>query len=117
MKKEVSEMKKNVLKNLRENQELSQRELAEILGVSQQTVASWEVSRTEPNHDILQKIADLFNVSTDYLLGREVAGASISEEEKRLLSDYQSLNAEGKQTLLNVLSGLKMTHSMGRQMP
>ena len=62
------------LKELRERKEMSQAELANVLDVAQQTVASWEKSKSSPNYDILQKIADYFNVTTDELLGRETKG-------------------------------------------
>lgn len=62
------------LKALREKKEMSQAELASVLDVAQQTVASWEKSKSSPNYDLLQKIADFFNVSTDELLGRETTG-------------------------------------------
>ena len=57
------------LKNVRTKKGMSQRELAETLGVSQQTIGSWEVGRTSPDPTTIKRIADFFNVSTDYLLG------------------------------------------------
>jgi hypothetical protein len=57
------------LKNVRTKKGMSQRELAEMLGVSQQTIGSWEVGRTSPDPTTIKRIADFFNVSTDYLLG------------------------------------------------
>jgi len=59
------------LKELRETKGMSQAELANILDVAQQTVASWEKEKSSPNYDLLQKIADYFHVTTDALLGRE----------------------------------------------
>jgi len=58
------------LKELRERRGLSQYKLAELLGVSPSTVAAWEVGRNEPSYDMLRKIADVFEVSVDYLLGK-----------------------------------------------
>ena len=59
------------LKALREKKGMSQAELASVLDVAQQTVASWERENSSPNYDILLKIAAFFHVSTDELLGRE----------------------------------------------
>ena len=59
------------LKELREIRKMSQAELADILNVAQQTVASWERGKSSPNYELLQRIADYFHVSTDYILGRE----------------------------------------------
>lgn len=44
---------------------------AQMLGVSQPTLSSWEAERKSPTLDNLEKMADLYGVTTDYLLGRE----------------------------------------------
>lgn len=59
------------IKELRNEKKLTQRDLSKILNVSQQTIASWEVGRAEPNSEMINKLANYFSVSTDYLLGRE----------------------------------------------
>ena len=59
------------LKELRERKGISQAELASVLDVAQQTVASWERENSSPNYNILLKIATFFHVSTDELLGRD----------------------------------------------
>ena len=60
------------LKQLREDAGLSQYKLAEILGISQSAVGNWEAGTKEPrNYAMTQKIADFFDVSIDYLLGRD----------------------------------------------
>lgn len=64
-------MKTNIgqtIKKLREAKGLNQEELGAILGVSDKTISSWEINRTEPKMGIVQRIADLFGVSTDYLI-------------------------------------------------
>ena len=60
----------NRLKELRTNAHLSQNELSDILGVAQQTVASWEKGNSSPSYEILCKLADYFRVTSDFLLGR-----------------------------------------------
>lgn len=59
------------LKELREEKGIQQKELAEILNVSKSTVSGWEVGRNEPNQEMLIKIATYFDVTTDFLLGKE----------------------------------------------
>ena len=61
-------MIKNRLKSERMRKKMSQRELAEHIGVSQQTVGSWETGRTEPDQEMTKLLANFFEVSTDYLL-------------------------------------------------
>ena len=49
------------LKQLRNDYQISQKDFAEAIGVAQQTVASWEVGRTEPANNALKEIADYFH--------------------------------------------------------
>lgn len=58
------------LKELREDAQLTQVRLAEQLGVVQQTVAKWEKGTASPDPETLVRLADVFGVSADYLLGR-----------------------------------------------
>lgn len=58
------------LRKLREKRELSQYELARRLGIARTTYQGYEMGAREPDYETLQKIADFFDVSTDYLLGR-----------------------------------------------
>ena len=59
----------NRLKSLRASRGISQEHLANILGVKQQTIGKWENGLTVPRLPMLQKIANYFNVTTDYLTG------------------------------------------------
>lgn len=58
------------IKSLRENRRVSQIDLAAVLGVSKSTVSMWETGRREPDSAMLVNIAQYFNCSVDYLLGR-----------------------------------------------
>jgi transcriptional regulator with XRE-family HTH domain len=58
------------LKELRKNHMTTQEELAKYLGVGRPTIAGYETKGKQPSFEILDKIADFFNVSIDYLLGR-----------------------------------------------
>lgn len=59
------------LKQLRSEKGLSQKEIAKIIGVSVSAYSNYEQGIREPSYDILIKIAQYFEVSTDYLLGLE----------------------------------------------
>lgn len=61
----------NKLKELRRNKDMLQKDLAKVLNVSVSTVSMWEVGSNQPSGDDIKKIANLFNVSTDYLLDNE----------------------------------------------
>lgn len=58
------------LKELREDKQMPQRLLAKKLGVTQQAVGKWETGKAEPDMATIDKLADIFGVSADYLLGR-----------------------------------------------
>ncbi len=62
----------------RQRKGLSQAKLGEMLSLSQQAVAKWEKSFAEPDTNTLKKLADLFDVSVDYLVGHD----EITPEEK-----------------------------------
>ncbi|MCL2556742.1 MAG: helix-turn-helix domain-containing protein [Firmicutes bacterium] len=59
------------LVELRTQSDFSQRDLSKEISIPQSTIANWESGRFEPSFDTLIKIADYFDVTTDYLLGRE----------------------------------------------
>jgi len=58
------------LKKERESRDLSQQELANRLNLSQSSIAYYEKDKKQPPQNTLAKIADFFEVSVDYLLGR-----------------------------------------------
>jgi len=60
----------NRLKHLRESHKLSREVLAQKLGLSYWALSKYETGARTPDPDTINKIADFFGVSTDYLLGR-----------------------------------------------
>ncbi len=58
------------LKNLRIGTNLTQKKLAKECGLSERGIQDLEYGRRKPNHDTLISLADYFDVSVDYLLGR-----------------------------------------------
>ena len=58
------------LKTLRKENDTTQCELAEKLGVKQSTVSSWEIGRSRPTFEQLVEISNIFGTSTDYMLGK-----------------------------------------------
>ncbi len=59
------------IKELRQEKNLSQSVLAQKIGVSQKAIDYWERGINEPKATYIVRLADFFDVSTDYLLGRE----------------------------------------------
>lgn len=61
---------RQIIQDLRQSQKLSQDEFAAKLFVTRQAVSRWENGETIPNTDTLKLMAEIFQVSVDYLLGR-----------------------------------------------
>ena len=83
---------KKRFKELREENGLTQQKLADELGVKRSTVAGYE-SGNQPGYDMLSKIANVFGVSVDYLLGRtdiKNPDIHIPEGVKELLSEEEN---------------------------
>lgn len=59
------------LRKLRISKGLQQKELAPLLNIKISTYCQYETGKRQPDYDTLKKIADYFEVSTDYLIGRE----------------------------------------------
>ncbi len=59
------------IKELRKEKNISQQVLANSIGVSQKAIDFWEREVNEPKASYIVKLADFFDVSTDYLLGRK----------------------------------------------
>lgn len=58
------------IKDLREDSDISQKQLADVLGISQRAYSHYENGTRKIPLDILLSLADYYNCSTDYLLGR-----------------------------------------------
>lgn len=75
------------LKSLRIAAGLSQKKMAELLNVSQVAVNYWENGRREPNSEMIEKIADFFNVSPAYLMGWD---QDITQD--KIVSDLENID-------------------------
>lgn len=58
------------IRDLREDHDLKQRQLAEILNCSQQVYSNYELGQRDIPTDVLIRLADFYHVSIDYLLGQ-----------------------------------------------
>lgn len=61
---------KDILKSLRKEKKLTQAKIAQILGISRVAYTKYENGDNTPTTENILKLADFYNVSTDYLLGR-----------------------------------------------
>ena len=73
------------IKKLREKQGYTQTELAKMLGVTRSCVNAWEMGISVPSTQSLVQLAQIFDISTDYLLGLDVAFAIRSDNDIQLV--------------------------------
>lgn len=59
------------LKTLRKEKKLTQKEIAEQIGIKQNSYSDWETGKNEPSLEKLIVLADFFEVSLDWLVGRD----------------------------------------------
>lgn len=94
----------NTLKLLRTNKGLTQNELSQALKVSRSTIGMYENGSREPDYEMLEFIADFFNVDIDYLLGRTLKTTKIIQPIENIhqsstpdiIKYYNQLNDTGK---------------------
>lgn len=88
------------LRNLIEQQGITQKELAMKLAITPSALGNYVQNTREPDYNTLVKIADYFQVSTDYLLGYNTPGQKLSHKEEILLHVFRSLTDDQKEIYL-----------------
>ncbi len=98
------------LKTIRHTRGISQQTLATALGTTQQSINKYENHKIEPDINTLIALADYFDVTVDYLIGRTDENNQPLSESNGLLSKYKRLNKSEKiciDTLINTYIELK----------
>ena len=85
------------LRNLRKANHLTQKQLAERIGVRNSIISFYEVEERTPSIEIIIKLAKTFHVTTDYLLGID----------KNESADLTGLNEEDKTVILSMIELLR----------
>lgn len=94
------------LKELRESEKLTQKDLAKKFKVSQQSYARWEANINEPKLDDLIAIADFFGVSLDYLCNRENPNSRFSMQKQEIIKLLDKLDNDDTKILLGFILSL-----------
>lgn len=95
------------IKELRISENITQKDLAEKLSTTQTTIGKYERGELEPSIDMLQKLANFFECSIDYLVGREddfgnitvkaeSSAPVLSAEERELLENFRAVDLRNK---------------------
>lgn len=102
------------LKELRKEYSISQQKLADQLNISQQSINKYENHNIEPDIAMLIRMADYFNTTVDYLIGRSndpvrplPKEEGLSREEAALILDYRALSDDERRSILLVIKNYK----------
>lgn len=90
----------NRIRDLREDVDLRQIDVANATGIDQKTLSNYETGKTNPDSYAIIKLADFFNVSADYLIGRD------NEKDKRI-KDLESKITEIQKELSEITDEIK----------
>lgn len=96
----------NRIKELREELHITKAQVARDLNMAYTTYVNYEKEAREPNSEVLILVANYFNVSVDYLIGRtEFRSNHLNEvkdlKQSKLITNYNSLNEQGKTKLVD----------------
>ncbi len=85
----------NILR-LAKEKKITNQQLCKILETNPNKIYDWKIGKSKPSAEDISKLADYFDVSTDYLLGRTVSPSELSPEALELASRWDKLNDDGK---------------------
>ena len=91
------------IKELREKNKLTQQQTAEKLNLPLPTYRSYETGAREPGVDVLIKLSELYDVTTDYLLDHKPRLTMLSSSEINHIKKYRTLDPYGKKAVTSVL--------------
>ncbi|MDC6268058.1 helix-turn-helix domain-containing protein [Lysinibacillus fusiformis] len=87
------------LKYLRKSNNKTQQDIADILGITRPAYTAYEQGKRNPDYEILEKIADYYNVSIDYLLGRTDNKEALHKQAGISDNDYNNLSPYQKEVI------------------
>lgn len=97
----------NNLKKLRQKFDVTQNQLAEAIGVSQQSINKYENHNVQPDIETMIRMADFFHTSVDYLIGyskpEDENEFRLSGDEIRLISQYRQLTLSQQESIRMVM--------------
>lgn len=99
------------LREAREKSGLKQIEASKLLGISNGTLSGYEREYRDPDTDTLHKMAELYGVSVDWLLGKSMSSSTkatslpepMSEQDTLMFRNWKRMTEEEKQEALNVI--------------
>ena len=102
--------------NLRIEKDLTQKEIADQLGIAQQTYQGYETGNTKATLHLLEQLSNIYNVSMDFLAGKteernivhecKKSNANLTQDEETLIELYRQLDIEEKYEIRGEMKGI-----------
>lgn len=102
------------IKNLRVNLKMTQTQLAKNAGLTSAAISQFEAGTRKPSFDALSKLANAFNVSTDFLLGKKEEDQNeiqIADEYIEMIRNIMNFSEENKQLMFEFYEFVKNRNS------
>lgn len=96
----------NMISSLRKQRKMSQSELGERLGIGVSSVSMWEAEKREPSLEHLMAMADMFGVSSDFILYGKSDDRKFSKDETELVDLYMQLPDNRKAEIKGIIKGI-----------
>ena len=97
----------NNIRKLRKSRDLTMKQFGEMMGVSESAISLYENNKAQPDINMMYKMADYFDVSIDFLLGRKTDESKEKKTDDKLVADILSLIEEEKTLVEGYVSGIK----------
>ena len=94
-----------VIRTYRKKRNLSQQELADMLGVTRNTIVNWEADKSKPEFDGIPALCSTLDISMETLFSLDHA-PGITKEEQTLVGTYRQLSAVGKKVACSMLNAM-----------
>ena len=93
-----------IIRYYRKLRGLTQAELAARISVSEKTISSWEVDRTEPNMEAVENLSAVLGVSKSELVGEKMKEDQLSANEMAVLTAYRNASADTRRAVEAILN-------------
>ncbi len=97
-----------ILRDLREDNDLTQKQVADIVGLTQQQYSRYELGKSQLPVWVLLALADFYGLSTEYLLGRGTPKAGATQDKSGMLADIFALSKHNRQAVRDYIDLLKI---------
>lgn len=96
------------LKELREQKKINQTEISNFINASQSNYSKYELGTIEPNLETLCKLADFYNVTLDYLVGRDFTNpiGYLTDNQITFVKSFLALNLDNQMNTVIFVSNL-----------